>query len=429
MPTIVSTRVGVIKENLIKPFAFKGANLTKLWHIVAEITLSDGTKGMGVGVQSVLWSDAKCFAAYSETQSNEKMLSVTKKALQLLKGRQFSNPQQLIDDVFPSLFKFANDEQNRTDVPETFVLNALVGVDFALWQIWNNLYSNGTFAGLAEKFAPQLKQSSDILGNIPLLTYTTSESEIKNILNDGTYLLKIKIGSNPNNNSNVNEMINWDKQRFEQIHNLAKEYTTEHTESAKVLYYLDANGRYPNKDALLSFLDGADKIGAIDNIVLFEEPIDEHNICDLSDLPVTFAADESIHNIEDLQKAIDVYSFKAIALKPIAKTLSVTLKMINMAMEKNVSCFCADLTVPPVMLDWNMSVAAGLPYLTGLKTGVVESNGVQNYGNWQEQDAKCPLPNAHFRKLNGGTYNIGDDFLSKKFLFDYLVKYADILDA
>ncbi len=424
MPTITNTNIGIIKEKLIKPFAFKGSTLTELWHIVSQITLSDGTKGIGVGVQSVLWSDAVCFAAYSEDESNKKMLDITQKALKMLEGMQFTNPQQLIDDIFLELLKYANRQQNRKDVSETFVLNALVGVDFALWQIWNNLYSNGTFSALTKEFAPILKQHSKVLGNIPLITYSTSEDEIKTLLNDGTFLLKIKIGSNPYNNSDVKEMLNWDIQRLKQIHNISKNYKTPYTQNEKVLYYLDANARYPNKDTLLYFLDQANKIQALDNIIIFEEPLNEQNLCDLSDLPVNFAADESIHNLQNLNDAIELYGFKAIALKPIAKTLSLTLKMINIALEKNISCFCADLTVPPVLLNWNMSVAASLPHINGLNTGIVESNGIQNYVNWQAQEEKCPTPNANFRKLNGGVYNIGDDFLNKEILFKYLTHYS-----
>ena len=72
------------------------------------------------------------------------------------------------------------------------------------------------------------------------------------------------------------------------------------------------------------------------------------------------------------------------SLKPIAKTLSVTMEMAECAKKNNVACFCADLTVNPVMVSWNQCVASRLPKLPGMLVGVVESNGAQNYVNWDK---------------------------------------------
>ncbi len=427
MYIIEKTQLGIIKEPLIKPFGFKGANLTQLWHVVVKITLSNGVSGMGVAVQSVLWSDAICFSSYSEEDSNEKMLEITKAALSILEKQEFKTPPEMIKNLIPQLLKLASKNQNRHDVPQTFVLNSLVAVDFALWQIWDKLYSNGTFKGLKDTFAPKLKQSADVLANIPLITYKTSADEITQLLQNGTYLLKVKIGSDPNANSDTEEMLNWDINRLKQIHEIAKNYNSDYTDSGNILYYLDANGRYPNKDVLLRFLDAADKMGALSQIAVFEEPLSDNKKYNLKDLPVIFAADESVHSEEDVVRAIDEYGFKAIACKPIAKTLSITLSMINIALSKNAYCFCADLTVPPVMLDWNMSVAASLPYLKGLKTGIVESNGAQNYTNWKEQESKCPQPDASYRKSENGRFNIGDNFTDKNILFHELLGYNSAL--
>ena len=41
---------------------------------------------MGVGVQSVLWSDPVTFCACDEAGGNERMLAVTRRALELLQG-------------------------------------------------------------------------------------------------------------------------------------------------------------------------------------------------------------------------------------------------------------------------------------------------------------------------------------------------------
>ena len=108
-------------------------------------------------------------------------------------------------------------------------------------------------------------------------------------------MLKIKIGSDPERDGDANKMLSWDKSRLSLIHELADRYSTEHTDSGKIAYYLDANGRYPDKDTLLRLLDHADKIGALDRIALLEEPFDESNEVDVHDIPLRIAADESAH--------------------------------------------------------------------------------------------------------------------------------------
>ena len=52
---IKSTRSGLIREPLSAPFGFKGSYLTELWQSVASVSAGE-YRGLGVGVQSVLWS-------------------------------------------------------------------------------------------------------------------------------------------------------------------------------------------------------------------------------------------------------------------------------------------------------------------------------------------------------------------------------------
>ena len=56
MERIVNTELGVIREPLRAPFGFKGGTLSELWQTAVRLTLDSGASGMGVGVQSVLWS-------------------------------------------------------------------------------------------------------------------------------------------------------------------------------------------------------------------------------------------------------------------------------------------------------------------------------------------------------------------------------------
>jgi len=100
------------------------------------------------------------------------------------------------------------------------------------------------------------------------------------------------------------------------------------------------------------------------------------------------------------------------ALKPIAKTLSRTLRVLEAVREAapGTACFCADLTVCPVMQEWNKNVAAGLPALPGLKVGAVEANGAQNYANWAQMLARHPRGDAPWASPRGGLFRLDDGF-------------------
>jgi L-alanine-DL-glutamate epimerase-like enolase superfamily enzyme len=89
------------------------------------------------------------------------------------------------------------------------------------------------------------------------------------------------------------------------------------------------------------FLDHARKIGAFDQIAAVEEPFGERNEMFVGDMGVTIAADESAHTVEDAAKRIE-QGYGAIAVKAIAKTLSMTMKITQLAHEKNI-CFVRTL--------------------------------------------------------------------------------------
>lgn len=99
-------------------------------------------------------------------------------------------------------------------------------------------------------------------------------------------------------------MAAWDCARLEQIHAVAKDYRTSCTDDGRVLYYLDANGRYDCKDRLRLLLAHAERIGALDRIALLEEPFAPGDETDVSDLPVTINADESAHGVDDVKRRL-----------------------------------------------------------------------------------------------------------------------------
>ena len=147
-------------------------------------------------------------------------------------------------------------------------------------------------------------------------------------------------------------------------------------------------------------------------MAVIEEPFPEKETIDVSDVPLRIAADESAHTDKDVLERIQM-GYKAIALKAVAKTLSMTLGMAKVAKENNIPCLCADLTVNPILVDWNKNVAARLDPLPGLKTGLLESNGRQNYKNWEMMESYHPYANADWRVTREGVFNLDKDFYDK----------------
>src|SRR5690606_31892990 len=97
-------------------------------------------------------------------------------------------------------------------------------------------------------------------------------------------------------------------------------------------------------------------------------------------------------------------------LKGIAKTLSQTLKIAKLAEENNVPCACADLTVNPILVDWNKNLAARLKPFPGLDMGLMETNGNINYADWTTMEGYHPFPEAPWRQVNGGAFHLGKSF-------------------
>ena len=199
------------------------------------------------------------------------------------------------------------------------------------------------------------------IASIPLMAYGIPVPEIQAAVEAGYFFLKVKLGQ-PGTQA---EMLERDKARLSAIHAAIGGARTPDSQSGRLPYYFDANGRYESRDTLLRLLDHARAIGAFDQIALIEEPFPEELEIDIRDWPVRIAADESAHTDRDAQHRMDL-GYQAIALKPIAKTLSMSLKIARLAHERGVPCFCADLTVNPLLVEWNKNVAARLASLPQL---------------------------------------------------------------
>ena len=401
-------------EPLKTAFGFKGNALTYLTQ--SAVYLGDGERfGVGVGVQSVLWSDAVVFSTFGEDRGNEFMYSVTKRAVETLIEKEFETPAQAILAVIPDCLEYAR-TITGIDVKQTFVLNALVPVDMALWMLYAKENSLECFDDIYKG-----KVRNKRLANIPLITYNTDISDVVRMAEEGTCIFKIKIGSDPDRDGDRDKMLAWDKARAKAIHDALSRVSTPYTESGRPVYYFDANGRYDTKERLLELIGFFREEHILENTVLFEEPFAEENKIFVGDIDCVFAADESAHSIEDVKERIEL-GYRAITLKPIAKTLSITMKMAEYAESVGVQCFCADLTVNPLMLEWNKNVAARLSPLVGMKIGVVESNGAQNYVNWADMcryAEKCDSA--------GSFYELFEDFYSVADIFEPKEHYLELI--
>ena len=394
------------REPLIRPFGFKGGYMREIWQTAALMESSSGIRKIGLCTQSVLWSDAAVFASQSESGGNALMYAMTEYALRLAKGLSFDTPIDLMEQVLDEVYAYGKKITSNPHLRKTFALNALVGVDNAAWLLFAAENEFETFdAMIPNVYRPALSRHHDQVASIPLMAYNIPIDEIVAAAEAGYFFMKIKIGQP----GTQEEMLEKDKTRLSAIHNAIGRRHTVHTPDGRLPYYFDANGRYEKKETLLSLLDHARKIGAFDHIAVIEEPFPEEREIDVSDIDVPIAADESAHTDEDAAKRIQM-GYKAIALKAIAKTLSMTMKIARLAHEHSVPCFCADLTVNPILVDWNKNVAARLAPFPGFQIGLLETNGHQNYRNWDTMTSYHPRAGESWRNVENGVFQLSEDF-------------------
>ncbi|MDN5211785.1 enolase C-terminal domain-like protein [Fulvivirgaceae bacterium BMA12] len=394
------------REPLIHSYGFKGGYITRLWQVATLLKSENGFQSVGLGIQSPLWSDARVAASRSESGGNSLMYDLTEKALSLTNGMSFESPIDLLDNILEPVYEYGKKITENPDLRKTFALNALVSVDNAAWLLYAQENNITSFDELVpEIYKEGLSHRHQQVASIPSISYSTAMEEVKKITGEGYFFLKIKIGSP----GSQQEMLKKDMERLTQIHKTIGSVRTPHTKDGKLPYYLDANGRYESKEAFLKLLSHAKKIGAYEQIVVVEEPFPETWEQDVSDIPVRIAADESAHTDQDALKRIQM-GYKALALKPVAKTLSMTMKIAQLAHEKGIPCLCADLTVNPTLVDWNKSVAARLAPLPGLNIGLLETNGHQNYKNWDKMLSYHPKPGASWIKSQKGMFELDDTF-------------------
>jgi L-alanine-DL-glutamate epimerase-like enolase superfamily enzyme len=409
------------REPFLRPFHFKGGSFNEKWLNITTLFADEGgapaceSPGYsGIGGNAVLWSDPAVFAAHSETGGNLVMSLMAERAVQLLagllaEGAKFADPIAAIQAVLPGLHAFGCGIITTGALRRTFTLNAAVSLDLALWKLHAALEGIETFGALIPRaYAPAFADRQRTVARVPLVTYNLPEAELLQLVEEGHFLLKIKIGQA----GGQSEMLQKDLRRLEQIHTVLRDRRTDQTENGRLAYYLDANGRYESKETLLALIAGLERMGALDQVILLEEPFPDDQDFDVGDLPLRVAADESLHGIEDVRRKIEL-GYGALALKPAGKTLSMSILMAAEAHVRNIPCFVADSACVPLLLDWNRNVAAHLPAFPGLPCAFLESNGAQNFRNWAALIRGHPCAGASWLEPSGGMYRLDEDFYDR----------------
>jgi L-alanine-DL-glutamate epimerase-like enolase superfamily enzyme len=393
----------------LNPYRFKGSAITDSWQTATLLESESGIRKVGIATQGVLWSDARVFAAHSESAGNALMYAMSEHAAQLVRGMTFTTPVALLEQILPDVLAYGRKITGISDLRKTFALNALVGLDNAAWLLYaaeNNIKTFDDMIPAAYKQGLSHRHSK--VASVPSFSVGTTAERVKTAADEGFFVLKLKTGAA----GTQQEMLEKDLAFLTAVHKAIGHYETPYTTNGKIPYYFDPNGRYEEKETLLRFIDHAKKIGALDQIALIEEPFDESKEIFVGDVGVRIAADESAHTVEDAARRIEL-GYGAIAVKAIAKTLSMTMKIAQLAYEKKVPCFCADLTVNPILVDWNKSVAARLPPFPGISIGLQETNGHQYYKNWQKLLSYHPKATASWVPTQQGVYLTDTSFYAE----------------
>lgn len=406
---ITETNLNIIREPLVKPFGFKGGFFTEKWICEVELISKSGNKSVGQGGLAVLWSDAKVFSAHSEVGGNVLMAAMLEYALSIVKGKNFADPVEMLEFLDKPVYEYGCNITDNPELRHTFALNPLVALDNAAWLLYAQEKEIDNFDDMIpEAYRPALSTRHEKLASAPLVTYKVSVKELHDLINEGYFFLKIKIGQP----GSEQEMLAADMARLTEIHNAVSDCRTPYTENGKLLYYLDANGRYESKDAMKKLLAHAKTIGAFEQIVILEEPFDEDLDIDVSNLGVRVAGDESCHGAAEVKQRLNM-GYTAIALKPAGKTLSMSLKMAKVAYENNVPCYVADSACTPATVEWNKNIAARLMPLPNMKIGLLESNGPHFYRNWRELIAEQPYPEARWVEAHNGIFELNEDYYAQ----------------
>jgi L-alanine-DL-glutamate epimerase-like enolase superfamily enzyme len=412
------------REPLVRPSGFKGGFMTEFWQTAALLQAESGVEKVGLGTQNVLWCDPTVLESFTESGGNSLMFAVTDRALHMIEGAAFATPIELLDSIFDELHAYARRVTGLPDLHPAFVLNALVPVDNAAWLLYAAENGYATFDEMIPApYRPGLSHRHRQVASLPSVTFALPLDEVRKTAEEGYFIIKLKLG----HPGTQEEMIQRDMARLTEVVGAIDHLRTPHTPDGRLRYDLDPNSRYESGDTLLRLLDHARKLGILDRVVVVEEPFGAHDETAVGDLPVLVAADESATTLADARRRFD-QGYRAMALKGIAKTLSRTIQIAQLCHERGIACMAADLTVNPVLVDWNKSVAARLAPFPGMTVGMIETNGHQQYREWRRMESYHPCADAPWRRVSRGVFEVGDDFYARSgCIFERSAHYEALL--
>lgn len=403
---VVNTGAEFEREKLKGPFGFKGGYLSELWQAVSKLQSASGANAVGMATQSILYADADLFTGNTEAGGNALMFVLVNEALKLVKETPFHHPVELMDKIMPALKETAIRITGKKDLNQNFIYNTLVSIDNAAWLLYAKENGFTSFdAMIPQPYKEALGHHNNRIAIMYQVPYDMPMAALVNAMKEGYFVIKIKTGFP----GSQEVMLARDMERLTHIHQTLKDYRTPHTPDGKLIYTMDANGRYEKKSLLAKYLDHAKKIGAFNQVLVYEEPFVESNNEDVRDLGIRIAADESVHVVADAAKRLE-QGYGALVLKGIAKTLSQSMKIATFAKEKNIPCLCADLTVNPVLVEWHKNLAARIAPFPGMGMGLMETNGDLNYVNWEKMTGYQQLAGASWMQRKNGVFELDKDF-------------------
>jgi L-alanine-DL-glutamate epimerase-like enolase superfamily enzyme len=403
---VAKTSSNFEREPLVRPFGFKGGYMTEMWQSASRMESESGKSVIGICTQNVLYADADVFSAYSEAGGNALMYSLTEKALQIVKNTPFLDPVDLIEKILPEVYSEGQKLTGKHELNKIFALNALISTDNAAWLLYaaeNNVRNFD--AMIPQPYRKALSYHNKKIAIIYLASYNLPIAELKKAVEQGYFVIKIKIGQP----GTQDEMLQKDMARLTEVHEAIKSARTGQTKSGKLFYTLDANARYEKKATFMKLLDHARKIGAAEQILFVEEPLQEVNDENVGDIGIRIAADESAHDEAGALRRLE-QGYSALALKGIAKTLSLSMKIAKLAYDRGIPCLCADLTVNPILVNWHKNLAARIAPFPELGMGIMETNGDLNYLNWQKMLTYSSFRQSSWAHVRNGAFDLDSDF-------------------
>lgn len=403
---VTRTNAGFEREPLKGRFGFKGGYLTELWQTFSRLESASGASGTGIATQSVLYADADLFADNNEAGGNALMFVLVNEALKLVKETPFTDPVELMDRIKPQVHAAGVRITGKRDLNPNFVYNALVSIDNAAWLLYAKENGFTSFdAMVPEPFRKALSFRNRQIAIMYQVPYDMPVATLVDAVKEGYFVIKIKTGYP----GTQEEMLAKDMARLSEVHQALKDLRTPHTPDGRLVYTMDANGRYESKSLLKRYFDHARHIGAFDQVLVYEEPFVETNNEGVGDLGVRIAADESVHEPADAIRRLE-QGYGALVLKGIAKTLSQSMKIAQEAHRRNIPCLCADLTVNPVLVDWHKDLAARVAPFPGIGMGLMETNGDMNYVNWEQMSRYHRLAGAPWMERKNGMFELDAGF-------------------